>query len=140
MRRVLRAVLVPFLLALGCTALLTGAASAATGPAGPSNTTHAIGSAPAQAAPQFSGCGWRPANNSHKSASYNQSGVNIRSGADTSCTILGSGYPGQSVTVRCAWYNSGDGRWWDYLTDNSTGVTGWSADQYVNWSGSVLVC
>lgn len=90
------------------------------------------------AAPQFA-CGWKPANNSAVAGSFNEPGVNIRTGQDTSCTILGEGYPGQSVTVHCAQFG-GEGFIWDYLTDNTTGKTGWAADQFVNWSGFLLGC
>lgn len=122
----------------------TRPAASTSGPAsaGPVRHSKTVQSAPGPlgAVPQFSGCGWTPANNSNIPASFNASGVNIRTGADTSCTVIGEGYPGQSVTVRCAWYNSGDNRWWDYLDDKTTGKRGWSAEEYVNWSGSALVC
>lgn len=123
MRRALTAALMPAL-ALGLVAL-AGPAEAATG---------------AHAAPHFSGCGWKPANNSNLAGSFNANGVNIRTGADTSCGIIGEGYTNHVVTVRCTWFNSGDGRWWDYLTDYTIGKTGWSADDYVNWSGSLKGC
>lgn len=102
--------------------------------------TMLLATGPETAIPQFSGCGWTPANDSKVSGTYNESGVYIRSGADTSCAALGEGFPGQSVTVHCVWYNSGDGLIWDFLTDNTTGVRGWSADEYVNWTGGVLGC
>jgi hypothetical protein len=42
--------------------------------------------------------------------------------------------------VRCGWFNSGDGHWWDYVTDNDRGVTGWSRDDLVIWVGAAKGC
>ncbi|MCA1223748.1 SH3 domain-containing protein [Streptomyces sp. 8L] len=89
--------------------------------------------APASAAPSAPAatCGSKPTTNQKTAASFNTSGVNIRSGPSTSCTVLGSGYPGQSVTLRCS-ASSGD---WAYVTDKTTGITGWVDGDYLNWPG-----
>jgi len=95
---------------------------------------------PASAAPAFNGCGWSPANNTRAAGTYRKDAVNIRTGADTSCQIITSGYVGDSLVVRCGWFNSGDGHWWDYVTDNDRGVTGWSRDDLVIWVGAAKGC
>ncbi|MGQ4512501.1 SH3 domain-containing protein [Streptomyces sp. DW26H14] len=88
--------------------------------------------APASAAPAPAAtCGSKPTTNQKTAASFNTSGVNIRSGPSTSCTVLGSGYPGQSVTLRC----NKDGSVWWYVTDKTTGITGWVDEDYLNWPG-----
>jgi hypothetical protein len=100
--------------------------------------TIVLAAVPQTVVPLFS-CGWKPANNSNLSGSFNESGINIRNGQDTSCAILGEGYPGQSVTVHCTQFG-GEGLIWDYLTDNTTDKTGWAADEFVNWTGTLLGC
>jgi hypothetical protein len=70
-------------------------------------------------------CSWKPANNSNAPGVFQQQGVNIRSGPSTSCNVIyGEGYTGQSVTIHCG--TSTSQNVWLYLTDNTTGVTGWS--------------
>lgn len=83
-------------------------------------------------------CIWNPADNSNQPGGFTASGVNIRTGPDTSCTAIGSGFPGQSVTARC--YTTSGGYFWIYLTDNSTGKTGWSRSDFVTWSGGITGC
>ncbi|WP_442912797.1 SH3 domain-containing protein [Kutzneria sp. CA-103260] len=62
--------------------------------------------------------------------------MNIRSGPGTDCTSKGLGYIGHNVTVYC-----GDVSNWDYLTDNTTGVTGWASNDLVDWNtGSAPSC
>jgi hypothetical protein len=72
---------------------------------------------------------WSPANDSKTATHFLDSGVNIRNNAGTGCAIIGEGYPGQSVTAHC--WHSVNGVSWAFLTDNSTGVTGWSEQQYI---------
>lgn len=96
-----------------------------------------LGSAlPASAAvhPQFSGCGWTPANNSNNPGSYLYDYVNIRTGADLSCSPkTANDTVGDHLMLRCLWYNSATGYSWYYLTDETRGVTGWSrADLITN--------
>lgn len=80
-------------------------------------------------------CGWQPANDARLNAWFQDDGVNIRSGDSTSCASLGLGYQHHSVTVHC-YSRPGGGDLWVYLTDNSTGVSGWSSQQYVTWHDS----
>ncbi|AHH97380.1 hypothetical protein GCM10010174_73270 [Kutzneria viridogrisea] len=80
-------------------------------------------------------CGWQPANNDNNtSGRFADDGVNIRSGDSTSCAVLGLGYKSHTITLRCFWNG------FVYLTDNTTGVTGWSAVDYVNWPGGLNDC
>lgn len=88
-------------------------------------TGLSAGAASAAAASQPSWCGWTPANNSHDPA-WVTGGVNIRTGQGTSCNIKNGAHPtanpGDVLLVHCISSNN-----WYYLTDESTGVTGWSA-------------
>jgi hypothetical protein len=69
-------------------------------------------------------------------------GVNIRSGPGTNCVSRGLGYTSHSVTYRC--WEFGDTvnghSTWTYLTNNSTGVTGWVSDQFLENYGSTWRC
>jgi uncharacterized protein YraI len=56
-------------------------------------------------------CIQNPSTNSHNAAAFIGSGVNIRTGPDASCTSVGLGYPGQSVTARC----TPGARWLEHL-------------------------
>jgi hypothetical protein len=85
--------------------------------------------AAAAAAPAVD-CTQNPATNSAKAADLFGSGVNIRTGPFTSCTSVGEGQFGQSVTAHCSVTNS-NGVNWVYLTDHTTGKTGWSEAQFV---------
>ncbi|MFL6113410.1 MAG: SH3 domain-containing protein [Catenulispora sp.] len=98
-------------------------------------TAHAATTTPVRPAVS---CIWNPANNSNQPAAFTASGVNIRTGPDTSCTAIGSGFPGQSVTARC--YTFSAGYYWIYLTDNTTGKTGWSRVDFLTWSGGIGPC
>jgi len=75
---------------------------------------------------------------------YNSSGVRIRSCPFTTsgCTIRGLGYPGQGVTVYC--YKTGTvvngDPYWLYHRNRTTGVTGYSSDLYINFTGTVPHC
>jgi uncharacterized protein YraI len=84
-------------------------------------------------------CIQNPSADSNRSASFTGSGVNIRTGPDTSCTSIGLGYPGQSVTAHCTQAFVG-ANIWIYLTDNTTGKTGWSDFHYLSISGSLSPC
>jgi hypothetical protein len=90
-------------------------------------TAFAASPASASAAPAASvNCSWSPANNSKAPGMFQQQGVNIRSGPSTSCDVIrGEGYEGQSVTIHCG-TGTAQNQVWLYLTDNTTGVTGWS--------------
>ncbi len=76
------------------------------------------------------------------SGRYTASGVRIRSCPNTTCTVYGLGYPGQSVTIYC--YKTGTvvngSPYWYYHRDNTTGVTGYSSDAYMDFNGSVSHC
>jgi hypothetical protein len=64
---------------------------------------------------------------------FSANGVNIRS-APVNGRVVGSGYKGQKFSIDetfCSGNVGGD-KWWDYGTDQSTGVTGWAADYYVS--------
>lgn len=73
---------------------------------------------------------------------YIGTNVYIRSGPHVSSTALGQGSSGDGITLYCR--TSGDSvggdSTWVYLTDNRTGVTGYSADYYTAWSGSLPLC
>jgi len=84
------------------------------------------------AVPAFA-CGWTPANNSNVSAGFNEDGVNIRTGGSTSCAIRGEGFTGQSVIVRCDVPEGPDNHFWFYLTDQTTGITGWVRNDLVGF-------
>jgi hypothetical protein len=64
---------------------------------------------------------------------FSGSGVYIRK-SPPSGTPLGEGQRGQKFAVaesECS-ANVGGDSWWDLGTDQSTGITGWSADYYVS--------
>lgn len=69
---------------------------------------------------------------------YDAVGVNIRTAPSTGCTSVGVGYSGHWLTLHCIQVGY-DNFLWDYLTDNTTGKTGWSRDSYVSWTGGPLV-
>ncbi|WP_027344411.1 hypothetical protein [Hamadaea tsunoensis] len=68
-------------------------------------------------------------------------GTRIRN-APISGTILGLCYSVHAVTAICYRSIAGQAYLWLYLTDNSTGVTGWSYGQYLHptGSGSLYAC
>jgi hypothetical protein len=106
-------------------------------------TTFGIaGPASASTATSAGACGWTPANDSRVAGTFSEPGVNIRNDRWTTCPILGEGYPGQSVDIRC--YATGttvDGEsHWDYVTDETTGVTGWVSELYLTGFGAVVPC
>jgi uncharacterized protein YraI len=93
----------------------------------------------AAAAPAVN-CTQNPAHNGHTTAHFAGTNINIRTGPFTSCTAVGEGQPGNTVTVRCETTNS-NGVNWSYLTDSTTGKTGWSETQLVNTGiGAVELC
>jgi hypothetical protein len=70
---------------------------------------------------------------SYPCPTFSGSGVYIRK-SPPSGTPLGEGQKGQKFAVaesECS-SNVGGDSWWDLGTDQSTGVTGWSADYYVS--------
>lgn len=74
---------------------------------------------------------------------YTADGVRIRSCPSTSCnTVYGLGYPGQGATIIC--YKLGtivNGTpYWYYHRNKTTGVTGYSTDAYMTFTGSVSAC
>ena len=84
-----------------------------------------------------------PAFASAASGDYNSAGVRIRSCPHTTCTIYGLGYHGQGVNITC--YKIGDNingdSYWLYHKNKTTGVTGYSADIYINViSGTIPKC
>jgi hypothetical protein len=97
--------------------------------------------APAQSASPLAGwCGWTPANNSNVAGTFNNTGVNIRSGQYTTCAIVGEGYNGHDVSIRCYAYGTSvnGNTLWLYITDRTTGVTGWSAGAYMWATGGLI--
>ncbi|MEO6703678.1 MAG: hypothetical protein ABIP57_19580 [Jatrophihabitantaceae bacterium] len=76
------------------------------------------------------------------SGDYAASGVYIRSGPHTSNTALGLGYPGQGATISCftEGTNISGNPYWDHNRDQATGVTGYSADYYMSWTGTLYHC
>lgn len=69
--------------------------------------------------------------NGCEGAQFRSDGVNIRSCPSISCTSLGLGYKSQPAEVYCTQdpYENG----WVHVGDLVTGVSGWSAQQYVLW-------
>jgi hypothetical protein len=85
------------------------------------------------------GCGSAPRFVSSNDGTFTGNGINIRSGPYTGCRSYGLGYRGNALKVWCYVINN-NGYFWVYLNDRSTGVRGWSAAQYVTWSGSIPYC
>ena len=74
-------------------------------------------------------CGRQPAANQNLAGHFTGGGVRLRTGPSLTCTVKGLGYPADAVVYRCwAW---GDSFSWTYLTDVSTGVTGWVRDDQI---------
>jgi hypothetical protein len=71
---------------------------------------------------------------------YTGDGVRIRSCAHLNCRIDGLGYPGQSVTIHCYVYGDrvGSSTIWYRHRDNSTGVTGYSSEVYLDLNSGVI--
>ncbi|HEV2452442.1 MAG TPA: SH3 domain-containing protein [Streptosporangiaceae bacterium] len=84
------------------------------------------------------GCGSVPTFVSSKDGGFTGSGINIRSGPSTSCTVYGLGYEGQILKVWCQ--VSSGGASWVYLNDRTTGIRGWSLEHYVSFSGGLPTC
>lgn len=76
------------------------------------------------------------------SGDYATSGVAIRKAPDTSSIRHGLGYPGQGATIYC--FTTGDNvsgnPYWDRNRNQKTGVTGYSADYYMSWTGTLYHC
>jgi uncharacterized protein YraI len=73
---------------------------------------------------------------------YSGSGVYLRTGPHTGSTAVGQGFHGQGATIFCyaiGDYVNGD-RIWVYNRDNVTGITGYSSDYYMQWSGQLSQC
>src|SRR3954453_15451900 len=105
--------------------------------------TAAIIAPAAFATPAFAAtCNISGATNAPQAGAFQYEGVNIRTGPGTNCVPGGSGYSSHSVTYRC--WQSGDNvngyATWTYLTDNSTGKTGWVNDQFLSGFGSGVHC
>ena len=87
-------------------------------------------------------CSWSPVTDSNVPGVFQAEGVNIRSGPSTSCNVIyGEGYPGQTVAIRCGVSNL-QGQVWFYISDYTTGVTGWSEAPLAQINGpySVAAC
>jgi hypothetical protein len=73
---------------------------------------------------------------------FNGTDINIRSGPHLASTSYGQGSSGDGLTAYCK--TSGDSvsgdTTWIFLTDNRTGVMGYSANRYTLWSGSLPLC
>ncbi|MFD8726197.1 SH3 domain-containing protein [Streptomyces sp. NPDC059629] len=114
---------------------------AAIGAAALAVTGFAVPATAATSSPAAFSCGWKPANNFNPpDAKFTQDGVNIRSGQSTSCPALGQGYKSHSLDIRCLTSNDPDT--WMYVTDKTTGVTGWVNQIYLIWGAghSVRQC
>jgi hypothetical protein len=97
-----------------------------------------VSAAPALADPAHCS-GWNTHPDLYNSGGISfQSGTNIRHGPYTDCTIYGEGFPGQGINIHCAVINS-NGLLWFYLEDTTTGVSGWSRYDALNYSKSVTV-
>jgi hypothetical protein len=84
--------------------------------------------------PQAS-CSWNPANNASVTG-YVDAGVYPEVYSAPACGDEGFYlYPGDPVTVRCGFYDTGDGLWWDYVTGlpPTPSFTGWVPDEYLNY-------
>lgn len=97
-----------------------------------------VGTLPTTAAAAVD-CIQNPAANSRNTAHFTGTNINIRTGPFTVCTAIGEGQPSHNVTAHCLKFNS-NGVPWIYLTDHTTGKTGWSEEQFVTWSGGLIGC
>ncbi len=101
-------------------------------------TVPAVTATPALAAT----CNITPGTDVPETGQFVYEGVNMRSGPGTNCASRGLGYGSHSVTYHC--WMSGDwvNGWptWTYLTDNTTGISGWSSDQFLRNYGSTHHC
>ena len=77
-----------------------------------------------------------------QAGAFTYQAVNIRSGPTTGCVAVGLGYSSHNVTYRCYSEGTPVNGWstWTYLTDNTTGVTGWSSDAFLAGGGSWYHC
>jgi uncharacterized protein YraI len=68
---------------------------------------------------------------------YAASGVRIRTGPSTSRTVVGLGYRGQGATIYCFTRGTtvNGNPFWVRHRNQTTSVTGYSADYYMNWAG-----
>jgi hypothetical protein len=64
-------------------------------------------------------------------AQFTADGVRIHSCASLSCTVVGLGYKSNTVRVYCL--NTPYKNGFVHIDDLTTGVSGWSAEQYVLW-------
>jgi hypothetical protein len=87
-------------------------------------------------------CGTSPSTNHPQSGGFTGNSVNIRTGPHTSCTSRGLGYTTHTVTYHCYAFGDTVNGWttWTYLTDNTTGVKGWSSDYYLKNGGGSYPC
>jgi len=87
-------------------------------------------------------CPWRPANNDNVRAHFLGNSIFIHAGPSSasSCTRLGQGQASHTMHERCWTHNNSDGFDWVYLTDNTTGITGWSRQDLVTFIGSLVEC
>ncbi|MGK5531176.1 SH3 domain-containing protein [Streptomyces sp. URMC 129] len=61
---------------------------------------------------------------------FREDGVRIRTGPGTQYAVAGLGYRDHSVTVHCFVAPEPNHAWY-YLTDNTTGVTGWVSSSLI---------
>jgi uncharacterized protein YraI len=73
---------------------------------------------------------------------YGGDGVRIRTGPYTTRTVVGLGYRGQGARLFCITRGTtiNGNPWWEYHRNRTTGVTGYSSDYYMRWSGSLPSC
>lgn len=63
---------------------------------------------------------------------FDGTGVNIRSGPSTSCTVLGQGNPAHNTVIHCYKTNPSSGHRWTHVYLPATGVTGWVRNDYLH--------
>lgn len=93
----------------------------------------------AVAAPAAVDCSQSPTPNSHTAGEFLGTDVNIRTGPFRTCLSIGTGQPSNNLTVHCRRLNS-NGVFWDFLTDHTTGKTGWSIDSLVAFGPTPTPC
>ncbi|WP_328939763.1 hypothetical protein OG288_42455 [Streptomyces tauricus] len=72
-------------------------------------------------------------------AEFRVDGARIRTGPGSDYSIAGLGYRSHSVTAHCSIAPQTQEVWY-YLTDNTTGVRGWSEQTVVYVEGSIPPC
>lgn len=91
----------------------------------------------AKAAP--SGCSaWNPANNGHGNGQMIRAAHIYYENNAQSCHYSKDAANGDRLTVRCFWHSGP--QFWNYVTDNNNGETGWVADSDMDTFVSGVPC